>query len=187
MTDFCIIPLTQGKEVRVSPEDYPWVIQKPWYFNGERSPYAARTVYEDGRRKTIYLHREIVRAPPHLFVNHDDGDTLNCVRGNLVPTTHRRNSTIQKVRKGAVGYAGVWLRRTSKGDRFRVSITAKDERIYLGQFETAVEAAEAYDMAAVRLFGIHAETNFPLTRYICPGVREWGYPTLHHLPADVPF
>ncbi|GJM97040.1 hypothetical protein PR202_ga13935 [Eleusine coracana subsp. coracana] len=41
-------------------------------------------------------------------------------------------------------------------------------RLWLGTFNTAEEAAAAYDSANIRLRGARATTNFPSTRYLSP-------------------
>ena len=46
-----------------------------------------------------------------------------------------------------------------KGWRARLGVGGK--RLHLGTFETATEAAIAYDLAAVKHYGEFARVNFP--------------------------
>ena len=174
--------LSNGMTARVSPEDYGWASKSTWTFNGVRSPYAARRVRMPGGGQTKqYLHRLVLVAPPTLFVNHRNGQTLDCRRGNLNATTPRRNSTEEKVRRGSVGYFGVDIGKPGRSKPFRARISLGKKQVFIGHFATAVEAATAYDHRAVVEFGLHAITNFPLELYVCPGVLDWGRPK-----ADLP-
>jgi len=181
--DACPIHLTRGWVAWVSAVDEAWVKKHRWCFNGERSPYAVRSIRLPGGKKSkAYLHRVIMQAPHGMVVDHDDGDTMNCTRTNLVVVKTRANVTVLKVKQGVVKYAGVNLRPGVRipveGRRhYRARITVGSERLYLGDFKTPEEAALAYDLSAVRHFGLHASTNFPLERYLCPGVLTWGYPS----------
>jgi len=60
--------------------------------------------------------------------------------------------------KNTSGFRGV--SRFSKGLRWRAAI-GKRNKIYLGCFRTAEEAARAYDAAARKLYGDAAAVNFP--------------------------
>jgi hypothetical protein len=46
---------------------------------------------DDGKRLTLYLHRLLTDAPPHLKVDHVNGDTLDNRRHNLRLATNQQN------------------------------------------------------------------------------------------------
>ncbi|CAN8304369.1 unnamed protein product [Cochlearia groenlandica] len=57
--------------------------------------------------------------------------------------------------------------RSNGGDR-----KGRPDRLWLGTFETAEEAALAYDNAAIQLIGPHAPTNFGKTKSESPAAKQ---------------
>ena len=187
------ISLTRRCEALVSEIDYDRVKRHMWRYNGDESPYAKTTVRgPDGRRHSLYLHRFIMLAPEGLDVHHKNGKTLDCRRSNLTVVRPRTNNTVLRPEKGACGYRGVYFRDRALGEiptrkNVRAYIWVGPERRYLGAFFTAEEAARAYDAESVNLFGVYADTNFPLTDYM----STWEPPLsvlnrTKHL-EDIPF
>lgn len=64
------------------------------------------------------------------------------------------------LRKSATGFKGV----TFNGKGFKAEIYKDGKRIYIGQFETAIEAAIAWDQKAIALFGPRTDLNFGMPR-----------------------
>lgn len=150
-----LIPLTRGKFAVVDAEDYEELSKYTWAAReGGRTYYAVRM--EKG--KAIPMHRQIMKAPADLFVDHKDGDGLNNQRSNLRLATLTQNSRNQRKRvsKGS-RYKGVYPRKKCK--RWSAVITANKVRQHLGLFKTELEAAQAYDEAAKRLHGEFASLN----------------------------
>ena len=56
-----IIPLTQGKVAIVDDEDYEYLNQFKWYADKNTNTfYAARGVYENGKKKTLLMHTQLL-------------------------------------------------------------------------------------------------------------------------------
>nr|XP_020184812.1 ethylene-responsive transcription factor RAP2-2-like [Aegilops tauschii subsp. strangulata] len=72
--------------------------------------------------------------------------------------THHRSATMPPRRRGVSGYCGV---RTRPCGALSAEIRSGDMRLGLGTFDTAHEAARAYDMAAWRLRQSRTDMSFP--------------------------
>ena len=105
------------------------------------------------------MHREIMKAPPHLLVDHIDGDGLNNQKSNLrlvTPTQNQQNQTTAR-RDNKSGVKGVsW---DKFRNRWRVSITVNGMNKTLLYTEDLELAKEKYDAAAKLYFGEYARTN----------------------------
>lgn len=118
------------------------------------------------RREVLYLHRVVysrVLGRPLVRcenVDHIDGDRANNQRENLRLATSAENSRNQKARCNVSGFKGVGHHaRSGKWDA-RIRVDGRNKR--LGLFDSVIDAAVAYDRAAVRYFAQYARTNFPL-------------------------
>lgn len=155
----CIIYLPRDYHTLVSVEDYEHLSAVSWSVNLDRymKAYACRTV----AGKRIYMHREITACPPHLVVDHINGNTLDNRRSNLRICTSRQNLA-NTCTFSVSGYKGV----SQHGPRLYRARIKHDRHgeIYLGSYETPQEAAMAYDRAALLLWGEYAWLNEPLER-----------------------
>ena len=155
-----VIYLDRDYEMLISVEDYPMLITHRWraQLNVERgNVYAVRTTTIKGRSVKIYAHRQITAAPKGSIVDHKNRCTLDCRRRNLRVCTIAQNGHNRDKLAGVVPYIGV----SRDGRKFRARISFEGERMHLGAFETAEEAALAYDLKAVELLGAFAWVNFP--------------------------
>jgi hypothetical protein len=76
--------------------------------------------------------------------------------------THGENMQNSRLRRdNRSGLKGVGLA-TPKSTTFRARIRVNGTQIAIGKFPTAIEAARAYDRAAVEHFGEFARLNFPV-------------------------
>ena len=158
-----VIELTRGKTTIVDDDVWEWASKVPWsasYSKQGGNWYAIRTVtHLDGKRKCESLHRRIIRAVGMQKTDHKDGNGLNNLRSNLRICTDRQNHHNQKLRcDNTSGFKGVSLT-TRPPNRYRATIRINGRLLWLGSFESARQAANAYNMAATKYFGEFARLN----------------------------
>lgn len=156
------IPLTQGKFVVVDADDYGWLSQWKWRaMFTEGKWYAIRDEKDtEDKREFILMHRLIMETPKRLKTDHVDGDGLNNCRHNLRNCSNSQNMHNRgRPKNNTTGYKGVNFYKRTK--RYRATIQVEGTGKHLGYFNTAKEAAMAFDKAAKELVPEFANLNFP--------------------------
>lgn len=126
--------------------------------------YAVAGVYRGvhARRpvENVYMHRLISGAVRGQFVDHRDRNRLNNTRGNLRLCDRRQNAANSAKRAGcSSAFKGVSWSRERKLWEARIQASGRGRTI--GFFASEVEAARAYDAAALVEFGEFARLNLP--------------------------
>lgn len=142
----------KGGIALVSDEDYEKV--KNYYWNNGN-----RQVITNINKKTVSLHRFIMKPKKNEIVDHINFNYFDNRRENLRICTKAENVRHQRKQKRSTsGFKGVNYKK--REDRWQARITFNKKLIHIGYFDTAENAANAYDYMAKKLFGEYAVTNF---------------------------
>jgi len=149
------IPLTRGLVAIVDADDYEWLNQWKWC---DGHGYAVRT---DENRKHVRMHRAILNASEGVQVDHINGNRRDNRRSNLRLCSHAengRNRRKQRPQSRSIFKGVSFHKATSK---WRSYLRVEWHLLHLGLFASEIEAAKAYDVAALAYHGDFAKLNFP--------------------------
>jgi hypothetical protein len=153
---------------------FDWLNQWKWYAiklktkgNGPRW-YAVRTE----NKIRILMHRVVAKTPEGMVTDHLDGDSLNNQVSNVRSCTNAQNQHNQRLKKfqKTSKYKGVSWRQ--RDECWQTHIMVENKSINLGNYESEIDAAYAYDISAREHFGAFARTNFENLPE-CPPVRRF--------------
>lgn len=144
------LELTKGRKCLVDEEDhkllagYKWCVTSTGYVHN---------------RALGRIHRAIMRAPKGSIVDHINGNKLDNRRCNLRFATKSQNNMNCHVARGVSEFKGVVWAKRKNGGMWRARIVVGGKAIHLGSYKTDVEAAKAYNNAALKYFGEFAKPN----------------------------
>lgn len=128
-----------------------------WYPHGKSGYLYA---VQSSSKEFQQLHRLLLGNPLGLLVDHINGNTLDNRIANLracTPHGNMRNQIVNKSNKS--GLKGVVARKSAKGTKFFCCIFVHGKQIDLGTYGNPLDAAYAYDIAAIKYYGEFAKTN----------------------------
>nr|XP_010929255.2 AP2-like ethylene-responsive transcription factor AIL5 [Elaeis guineensis] len=97
----------------------------------------------------------------------------NMTRQGFVASLRRKSSGFSR---GASIYRGVTRHHQHGRWQARIGRAAGNKDLYLGTFSTQEEAAEAYDVAAIKFRGLNAMTNFDISCYDVKRIANGNLP-----------
>jgi AP2-like factor, euAP2 lineage len=155
------IELTRGQKAIIDDDIFETYGHIKWYAAEHKGRFYARnsSLGKNGKRG-IYLHNFVMGNPINKTwqVKFKNGNTLDCRKENLMFIRHsdntQQNSKTQKLRMKTTSFLGV-----SHYNYYVAKITYEGKTMKLGRYETAEEAAKAYNQMALKLFGETAKLN----------------------------
>lgn len=155
------IPLTQGKVAFVDDSDFERLSKYKWFAtqNRKNGNWYARTTIMTKETKcghtSIGMHRMIL-GDEFKVIDHKDGNGLNNQRLNLRGCSYAQNQMNKRIAKtNKTGYKGVF----PSGNKFISKVGINKKTVRLGRFNTAIEAAKAYNEYVKKHFGKFANLN----------------------------
>lgn len=149
-----LIELSAGQFTKVDDEDFMALSNFAWSSIKKISGFYAvrQSSILDGSRR-MYLHREIMPAPPGMVVDHINHDTLDNRKGNLRLCTSGQNNSHRKgaQKNSKSGIRGVFWHKLA--GKWRAGIRVNGRTIHLGLFVNKSDAAAAYAAANREHFG----------------------------------
>ncbi len=143
----------------VDDEDYEELSKYKWHAFKSRPTSATYAIRNPPNKKTTRrMHRLIMNPKKGEQVDHINGNGLDNRKSNLRICTNTQNQYNRKLnRRNKTGYKGVhWNKEKCK---YRASIRHNKKLVFIGDFNSPIEAAKAYDEKALELFAEFAKTN----------------------------
>lgn len=134
------IQLTSGKVALVDADDYEYLSQWKWQYDGR---YASRVPRVNGvTQKKLYMHRAIIGENSHKDIDHLNRNKLDNRRSNLKPCTRQENTRNRDlISTNTSGVTGVtWVKRI---DKWMAQIRLNGKNIFLGNYDDINSAIEA--------------------------------------------
>lgn len=148
----------------VDDEDYERVSQLKWHLKpGRHTFYAIASTGKTKRKnnKPLRMHRFVLPSTTAKVIDHINRNGLDNRKSNLREATMAQNTVNSGPnRLNTSGFKGAYY---DKRDKYWLAaIKHNNKFIRIGSYDSAEEAARAYDAEAKRLLGEFAWLNFPL-------------------------
>lgn len=169
-TDVMTVPLHGGHMAIVDTADFGLVSAYRWHADIRPAGIIYVRANEPRRGqscRTLLMHRLILGFPPSL-IDHRNGVTTDNRRCNLRTCTFSQNFMNRKKQPGLTSrFKGVYWDKSRS--RWGARIKMNRKTTFLGRFLIEEDAARAYDVAALELFGDFARLNdIPLAQALQP-------------------
>lgn len=150
------IPLSRGYFAIVDDEDYEMLMAYKWHIS--HFGYAQTSVGGRENKRNILMHRLLMEVPKGMEIDHINGDRIDNRRCNLRLVTRSQNMhNMSGNTNTSSRFKGVsW---DKDRNLWAVNIQTNGKSVHLGRYASEIEAARAYNIAAVQQHGEFARLN----------------------------
>lgn len=143
---------TKGEQFYFDLEDYDDLSKHTWSFSNHG--YLRARI----NNKSILLHKFIIKQNNRLCIDHANGNKYDNRKNNLRLCSHAENLRNQKKQENKTSiYKGVcWNKAKNKWKSY---IGFNSKLINIGYFDSEIDAAKSYNLAAVKYHGEFARIN----------------------------
>ena len=153
------LPLTQRMFALVDMSDFEDLNRYIWCAVKVRPNHRGEVYYAKRTDLPVYLHRYLMNPSDTEEVDHFNGNTLDCMRSNLILVDKSGNQANRLVSSGAAsGFKGV---NAAQKGKWVVRLCRRGSNKCLGTYSDPVEAAKIYDKAVRAYREPNATYNFP--------------------------
>lgn len=132
----------KGKYIILDDEDYAKISKFKWYYTGRYARRSAKAS-EKHPTKIIICQRQILNFPDQM-IDHINGNGLDNRKENLRLLDNTRNQWNQSISTvNTSTYKGVTF--SKKVGKWQAQVRIYPKRYWLGYFDTAEEAGQAYE------------------------------------------
>lgn len=139
----------KGDKFLFDKDDYLKVRKHTWYstdISGDK--YIFTRIKVDGIIKTVLLHRFLMNPSNKNDIDHINNNSLDNRKINLRECSHSCNMRNRRKNKpGSSKYKGVYFYKPL--NKWNAQIEIKGKKIHLGYYQDEIEAAKAYNLAAL--------------------------------------
>lgn len=136
------IKLKSGERVLVDNIDFPYLSKYKWHIvKQRRGRYCYAIRREQETKKIIFMHRQILKTPKGVQVDHINHNTLNNCRRNIRNCFGNENAQNRVAQKCKSKCQGV---RKHQSGKWEARIQRDSINYYLGHFMQKCKAVQAY-------------------------------------------
>lgn len=152
-----LLAVGHGISTKVDIVDFAWASEYPWHVDHRGYVVSKRHGSRIALHRAVFERTHGFTPPANMHLDHQHGNKLDNRRKKIRLATPQENQFNSASHIGTSRYKGVSRHTTNPS--WVASIHINRRKIHLGSFKTEIDAALAYDVAAIQLFGGYAWLN----------------------------